>query len=244
MKMKDLLEADFVDNLEDAVRIREEKGNGQPIAAGFKRDAASIREGRLRLWLVEDDEGVRDLIADVLNRSGAIDCVRQFSSAEAVLDALSREAPPEAILTDINMGGMTGIEAIRPIRERASSTRVFIMTTFYDSKKAEDALGLGASAFFLKGDDWERTIARIQEIFAGPAPENFVARANWESQTADCGAALRVSSPGRLNCSLKESEGAGSATGEDSPPLWRTKALAFIRGLVHRGPSQQPTVPN
>jgi CheY-like chemotaxis protein len=244
MKMNGLLEAGCADNLEDAVRIREEKGNGQPIAAGFKRDAASTSERRLRFWLVEDDEVVRDLIAEVLNRSGAIECARQFSSAEAVLDALSQETPPEAILTDINMGGMTGIEAIRPIRERASSTRVFIMTTFYDSKKAADALSLGASAFFLKGDDWERTIERIQEIFAGPAPENFVARANWESQTADCGAALRVSSPGRLKCPLKESEGAGPGTLQPSTPPWGARALAFVRAFMQRSPARQPSVPH
>jgi CheY-like chemotaxis protein len=243
MKMNDLLESVHVDNEADAMRIRDEKGNAQQ-SAGVNGVTAGACKERLRFWLVEDDEEVRDLIADVLNRSGAIECARQFSSAEAVLDALSRETPPEAILTDINMGGMTGIEAIRPIRERAISTRVFIMTTFYDSQKAEDALSLGASAFFLKGDNWERTIARIHEIFAGPAPENFVARANWESQTADCGAALRVSSPGRLNCPLKESEGAGSATLEDSPPLWRNRALAFIRALIRRGPSQQSSVPN
>lgn len=119
-------------------------------------------QAALNLWLVDDQGSIRDLFAELLSMKGTIRCSRQFSSAEAVLEALARETPPEAILLDIRMGGMSGIEAIRPIKRLAGSTRVFIMTTIYDSIKKSQALGAGASGFFLKSGDVNETIKCIE----------------------------------------------------------------------------------
>src|SRR2546425_5085435 len=98
---------------------------------------------RLRLWLVDDDDEMRGLIAELLGRSDAIECSRQFFSAEAALDELAHELPPDIILLDLNMGGMSGTEAICPIKRLASGTRVFIMTVFYDSIEVSRARKAG-----------------------------------------------------------------------------------------------------
>ena len=132
---------------------------------------------RLRLWLVDDDDDMRGLIAELIDRSDTIQCSQQFYSAEGALDALAHELPPDIILLDLNMGGMSGVEAIRPIKRLAREARVFIMTIFYDTIEAARARKAGAAGFILKRDDWDETIHCLCDSSSdwmvkdpGPAP--------------------------------------------------------------------------
>jgi DNA-binding NarL/FixJ family response regulator len=129
----------------------------------------------LNLWLAEDDDQIRGLLAELISRSGKIQCSRQFSSAEAVLDSLGEEQPPDLILLDINMEEMSGVDAILPIKRLASGTRVFIMTTFCDTSEVERARSAGASGFFLKRDDWDDSIERMLNETTDWAAEKPVA---------------------------------------------------------------------
>jgi DNA-binding NarL/FixJ family response regulator len=82
-------------------------------------------------------------------------------------------------LLDLNMGGMSGTEAIHPIKRLAIDTRVFIMTIFYDSIELARARTAGAAGFLLKRDDWDETIERLcdesadwtAEAPAAPVPQ-------------------------------------------------------------------------
>lgn len=175
------------------------------------------------LWLADDDEAVRTLIAEVLTRDGVLHCSRQFSCAEALIEALNRETPPEIIILDINMGAMSGIDAIPSIKSIAHSTRIFIMTTFYDSVKESSALRAGASGFFVKTECHERTIQRIR---ASAEP----GRANVVHARTDCIPALRVSAPGRFNSPPNEPRPEPLDT--SSPFIART--LGLLRNFVAR----------
>src|SRR3954469_62936 len=115
----------------------------------------------LSLWLVDDHDEIRNLLAGLLQKEDVIECSRQFSSAEAMLKALAHETPPDVILTDLNMGGMSGIDSVGPVKAISSSTRVFVITTFYDSEKAALAFKAGAAGFLLKRDDMELTVRCI-----------------------------------------------------------------------------------
>ena len=63
------------------------------------------------LWLVDDNREIRRLLADLLQRDGTMQCTRQFSSAESLLAALEKESAPDAILLDVQMRGMSGVDA-------------------------------------------------------------------------------------------------------------------------------------
>ncbi len=56
----------------------------------------------------------------------------------------------DAVLTDIRMPGMNGIEVLKEVRKHKSSTRVIIMTGYTDVDNAIDAVNNGAYAFFRK----------------------------------------------------------------------------------------------
>jgi DNA-binding NarL/FixJ family response regulator len=126
------------------------------------------------LWVVDDNKSVRDLIADLLDTHEDFLCPKRFSSAEEMLEALAQDSLPDIILMDLNMGGMTGVDAIPCIRRCASDTRVVIMTTFYDGVQAARAMRAGASSFILKGLPVEDIITSLKTAWKLPLPSSAV----------------------------------------------------------------------
>src|SRR5205814_3907135 len=116
-----------------------------PIRAGTEAGGKSIR-----IWLVDDNDGFRALLASILNDEEGFECSRHFASPTAVMEALARENPPDIILLDIEMGDANGLDAIGPIKSLAGGTHVLMLTTFAVPGTRERAFREGASDFMLK----------------------------------------------------------------------------------------------
>ena len=110
------------------------------------------------LWLVDDSQVYREFLAERFGQEDDLNCTRQFSSAEAALVALVDGPPPEVILLDVNMGGMSGVDAVRPIKSLAPTTRVLMLTSLHNSRAEADALRAGACGFLLKVDDFSKIL--------------------------------------------------------------------------------------
>jgi CheY-like chemotaxis protein len=123
---------------------------------------------RTCVWLVDDNRNLRELLAGLLAADGEFECARQFASAEALLDVLAGEAPPEVILLDNQMGGMTGLAALRPIKRLAPSTRVLMLTGCSDGETRARALRDGAADFLSKSWNILEIARRIQLAMARP----------------------------------------------------------------------------
>jgi two-component system response regulator FixJ len=103
--------------------------------------------------VIDDDEGVRDSIAFLLESAGME--ARLHESAQDFLDALATEPAPRCVITDIRMPDMSGIELLRRLGEGASSIPVIVITGHGDVPLAVEAMRLGAADFIEKpfGDD-------------------------------------------------------------------------------------------
>jgi len=110
------------------------------------------------LWLVDDSQVYREFLAERFSQEDDLDCARQFSSAEAALVALVDGPSPDVILLDVNMGGMNGVDAVRPIKSLAPTTRVLMLTCLHNSRAEADALRAGACGFLLKVDDFSKIL--------------------------------------------------------------------------------------
>jgi DNA-binding NarL/FixJ family response regulator len=117
-----------------------------------------------QVWLVDDSENFRTVLAGLLEDEGGMDCSQQFGSAEAMLDALASETPPDVILLDVRMPGMGGLKAIRPIKFLAPSTHVVMLTTFFDPGTKQSAIRDGASALLLKRRSHMEIAAEIRRV--------------------------------------------------------------------------------
>jgi two-component system response regulator FlrC len=99
------------------------------------------------ILVVEDDDELRSAVADTLTMAGF--SVEAVDSAEAALVKLTRR-DIDMVVSDVNMGGMDGIELLETIRETNHYLPVLIVTAFADVAKAVAAMRLGAVDFMMK----------------------------------------------------------------------------------------------
>jgi DNA-binding NarL/FixJ family response regulator len=144
----------------EATMNTNDKTTAARITAAFEPATAPTP---IKVWLVDDDDGYRTLLADALVKQEGIACPRHFNSPDAVLSALASKTGPDVLLLDIQMRDKNGLDAIRPIKSLARSTRVLMLTTFYNSDCHSRALEEGASGFLLKTTELHQLVEDIRK---------------------------------------------------------------------------------
>ena len=104
----------------------------------------------LSIFVTDDDEVVRSAIMRRLSRK--FDGIRGFDSGEALLEGLKPD-PPDLVLLDLKMSGMSGLETLRHIRANAPQTLVLMLTAYGTVEDAVEAMKLGAYDFVIKSVD-------------------------------------------------------------------------------------------
>ena len=144
------------------------RATGKAIEQG---DSMTTEDGRT-IWLIEDNAFYRRTIEGVVNQSGKFECTRSFASCEEALAALRDEVPPDVVLLDIGLSGMSGIEGITHIKSVSPGSYIIIQTVHDDDDSVFQALAAGASGYLLKNSTKERIIESIEEVLHGGAPMN------------------------------------------------------------------------
>ncbi|MCX6537429.1 MAG: response regulator transcription factor [Acidobacteria bacterium] len=124
----------------------------------------------INVWLVEDNETYRGAIARALDHAPDLRCTGAFGSCEAALGRLREDHPPEIILLDIGLPGMSGLDGIQQFKELSPATHVIILTVFEDTDKIVRAICAGAAGYLLKTSPAEKIAQAIREVLGGGAP--------------------------------------------------------------------------
>ena len=125
----------------------------------------------IRLALVEDDPEVRELLHGYLCRQPEFDCVLTAESAEAFLRELPDLLhPPEVVLLDIQLPGLSGIELLPLLRQRLPAADVLMQTVFDDADRIYQALCAGATGYLLKSTPPAEIKAALLDVAHGGAP--------------------------------------------------------------------------
>lgn len=126
------------------------------------------------IWVVEDHAPFRRTLGKVLNAERDMHCSREFDSCELALQALDKEKgnEPDAILLDVGLPGMSGLEGIRHFRERCPKSQVIILTVFEDDEKIFQAICAGASGYLLKTAGANAIVQAIHDALNGGSPMN------------------------------------------------------------------------
>jgi NarL family two-component system response regulator LiaR len=118
--------------------------------------------------VVDDDPVVSQSLRVLLSREADIQVLGTASDGARALVACERNQP-DAVLMDIRMPGMDGIEATRRIKARWPEVRVMILTTFQDDENIHRALEAGADGYLLKSAPASGMAERLRALASGTA---------------------------------------------------------------------------
>jgi len=110
------------------------------------------------VWIIDDDRSIRWVFEKALTRENLAH--RIFDSAEAALRALERETPG-AVLTDIRMPGMSGLEFMEQIKAQQPRLPIIVMTAYSDLDSAVSAFQGGAFEYLPKPFDVNHALELI-----------------------------------------------------------------------------------
>jgi DNA-binding NarL/FixJ family response regulator len=119
--------------------------------------------------IVEDSEQVRNTLSHLLNRADGFRCLSQYANAEAALEGLPNDRP-DAVLMDINLPGMNGVECVRRLKQAVPTLQVIMLTAYEDTENIFNALAAGASGYLLKRTPRAELLAALQEVNRGGSP--------------------------------------------------------------------------
>jgi DNA-binding NarL/FixJ family response regulator len=119
--------------------------------------------------LVEDDRGLREQLAQILNSAPDIRCVGAFASAEEALEQIPARCP-DVVLMDIKLPGMSGIECVARLKRLMPGLQIVMVTVYEDSERIFRALKAGASGYLLKSSPPQQLLEAVHDVHGGGAP--------------------------------------------------------------------------
>lgn len=122
----------------------------------------------VRVVLADDHPMVRYGIAAVLADAPEVDVVAEAEDGAALLREVALHAP-DVVVTDLDMPGVSGHQAIALLRENFPSVGVLVLTMHADDDSVFAALRAGARGYLLKGADRAELVRAVLSVHAGEA---------------------------------------------------------------------------
>ena len=137
--------------------------------AMFINDVLSPVVKDVPVWIVEDHRDYRETIEDLINQSAGMYCPNTFSTCEALFEAFHVFPETGIMLMDIGLppGGMSGIEGVQKMSEKAPHIKIVMLTIHSDDDKIFRAICAGASGYLLKLSTPEEIVSGIREAHSG-----------------------------------------------------------------------------
>lgn len=115
--------------------------------------------------IYEDNTNLRQGLVELLSLSGEFAVTGSFENCQLAAEEI-KKSPPDVILMDIDMPGMTGIEAVKKIRIINKKVYIIMLTVFDDNTHIFDAICAGASGYLLKKNVSDKLVTAIREVLA------------------------------------------------------------------------------
>jgi DNA-binding NarL/FixJ family response regulator len=120
----------------------------------------------IRVIVIDDHPLLREGIAAVIAGEQDIELVAEGACGEDAI-SLFRTHRPDVVLMDLQMPGMSGIEAMTKIREEFTQARFVVLTTYQGDAQALRALKAGASGYLLKNMLRKELMNAIRTVHSG-----------------------------------------------------------------------------
>jgi two-component system response regulator ChvI len=138
-----------------------------------------------RILIVDDDGLFRESLARNLSDAGF--ATTSFGDGVSALQHLAEAGPPDMILLDWKMPGMTGIQVLRQLRDRKVEAPVVFLTVLSDEIYEEAGLLGGAVDFIEKSRSFSILLHRLELILNGQKSRQTAKKGPQEAAVFDYG---------------------------------------------------------
>ena len=128
------------------------------------------------VWIVDDDAAIRELLSFMVTEDGCRG--ESFLSGADVLAAVA--PPPAAVLLDLMMPEIDGVEVLKELRRRHPALPVIILTAVSDIARAVEVTKLGAYDYLTKPVDKDRLLTTLRRALTQHSLEQEVGRLRGE----------------------------------------------------------------
>jgi DNA-binding NarL/FixJ family response regulator len=122
-----------------------------------------------RVIVFDDSHDRRESLELLLNGRDGIQCIATFENCLNLIEDI-RSSNPDVVLMDIDMPGMTGIEAVKVLKKNFPDLLVIMQTVFDDGARITAAISAGADGYILKKSSLAQIVKGIKEVIDGGAP--------------------------------------------------------------------------
>jgi DNA-binding NarL/FixJ family response regulator len=122
------------------------------------------------VWVLEDSPEYAETVQELIDAQEGLSCSHWFRTGESLLEHLNAHFAPEAMLVDIGLPGMSGIEVVEAIHGRSPSTQMVMLTISEDNDRIFRAICAGASGYLLKTSRPKTIVDAVREALEGGAP--------------------------------------------------------------------------
>lgn len=127
----------------------------------------------IRVATIEDDARYRASLEALLRLSPGMELAGSFGSPAQALTALDRDgdrADWDVLLMDLELPGMSGIEATRRIKALLPGTSIVVLTVFEEPATVLEAICAGADGYLTKATPPEELLAQVRSVVGGGSP--------------------------------------------------------------------------
>ena len=124
---------------------------------------------RIRVLCVDDHRVMLDGLALLIGRQPDMEVVGSATHGEQAVESVAR-MKPDVTLMDLQLPGLSGLDAIRQIRQADPDARIVVLTMYQGDEDIYRALEAGAATYLLKDALSDDLVRVIREVHTGGRP--------------------------------------------------------------------------
>lgn len=126
-------------------------------------------DNKIKVAIFDDNKNLLESLYQLVNGSPGFECVGAFPNCNELVSDI-KKSKPDVILMDIEMPGMSGIEAVRVVKENFPGIKVLMETIFEEDEKVFATICNGADGYILKNTPPAVILEAVTEIYEGGSP--------------------------------------------------------------------------